>query len=274
MNYLALMHFLNEIFGLFPDEVKERTLYPNYYQYLLILKTVLPYLNEFKEPKVLDVGAGGGIIPLVLAKAGCECSAIDTWVEYSKEYGNRMGIKEDNIERLQRNGIPVNYCDIEKESFPFVDSSFDIVLHLDVIEHLHSSPRKPLRQIRRVLKEDGLLFLTIPNVATLKNRLSLFRGRSNYVDLNYWYYSEPFFGHVREYTLEEVKTMLMWEGFSVEHSELSNCLQMPVIKNSKLKPYTLVMMLYILVTTLIPKFRYSMIVVGRNKPVKKGGLII
>ncbi|MEN4006025.1 MAG: hypothetical protein PQ964_01475 [Methanobacteriaceae archaeon] len=59
MEHKTLNTELSKVFDLFPDEVKERTLYPNYYQYLLILKTLLPYLNKSKGAKILDVGAGG-----------------------------------------------------------------------------------------------------------------------------------------------------------------------------------------------------------------------
>src|SRR5260370_20270484 len=47
-------------------------------------------------------------------------------------------------------------------SFPFPDASFDAVLFLDVIEHLH--PRvQVLTEIRRVLKPPGRLLVSGPN---------------------------------------------------------------------------------------------------------------
>ncbi|MEN4006026.1 MAG: class I SAM-dependent methyltransferase [Methanobacteriaceae archaeon] len=208
----------------------------------------------------------GGVIPLVLKRLGYDVCTLDTWEEYSQVYNNRMGIKEDIIERLQRHEIGVEYCDIENERFPFEDGSFDVVLFLDVIEHLHNSPKKVLKEIRRVLKKNGITILTTPNLGTLKNRLFVLGGRSNYTDLSYWYHhGDPFFGHVREYTPREVKDMLAWEGFSVRHAELSNCLQIPTIKSFKWNPYTLTMALYLLITTLIPTFRYLMIVVGQKE---------
>ena len=45
MDYSTLKGILAEVFDLFPDEIRALTLYPNYYQYLLILRTVLPYLQ-------------------------------------------------------------------------------------------------------------------------------------------------------------------------------------------------------------------------------------
>ena len=143
-----------------------------------------------------------------------------------------MGIKEDIIERLEGAGIHLKYCDVLKDSLPFEDNSFDVILFLDVIEHL-SAPKKCLQEIKRVLRKGGYLVITTPNLATLKNRICALLGRSNHVELKFWYNSVPFFGHIREYTLKEVKQILVWDGFIVITSKLSNCLQLPVVKKIK-----------------------------------------
>ena len=49
-------------------------------------------------------------------------------------------------------GIPVEVVDIEKEPLPFADNHFDLVTNIEVIEHLHNSPKPMLQEIRRVLK--------------------------------------------------------------------------------------------------------------------------
>ena len=63
MDYSTLKNALNEVIDLFPAEIKASTLYENYYEYTLIIGTALPYLQERR--KILDVGAGGRVIPLV-----------------------------------------------------------------------------------------------------------------------------------------------------------------------------------------------------------------
>jgi len=262
MNYSVLKNFLSEVIVIFPEEVKVSALYQNYDGYLFVLKTILPYLQEHK--KILDVGAGAGVIPLVLRKAGHYCQAIDTWAEYDSIYQNRMGAKEDILERLKTNGIKVKFCNIEKESFPFKDQSFNIVFLLDVIEHIPSSPEKVLKEIRRVLTANGIFVMTTPNLCTLKNRLFVLFGQSNYVDLTYWYNSRPFFGHMREYTLTEVKSMLRWERFEIKQAKLSNCSQTPIIRDFRFKPYQIIMGLYLLATMLVPKLRYKIIVVAQK----------
>jgi len=258
----------DEVFSLFSDEIKRNFLYPYYDRYLVTLEAILPHLIGNKDVKILDVGAGGGIIPLVLKKMGYSVTAIDTWEEYSKAYNyvKAVGVKEDIIERFDICGVQTKYCDIEKESFPFENQSFDIVLFLAVIEHLHSSPKKVLKEIERVLAPNGILVLETPNHANLRNRLYLLFGKSVGTELFNWFNREPFFEHVREYTLDEVKKMLAWTGFEVKRVELDDHSHTRLIKDFKSEPLKLIaLLIYLLLTKLVPKFRYQMTIVGQKK---------
>jgi 2-polyprenyl-3-methyl-5-hydroxy-6-metoxy-1,4-benzoquinol methylase len=258
---------LDEVLKLFPENVKYRCLDLNYYEYLWILKTTLPYLKE--GAKILDVGAGAGVISLVFRKMGFDVYAIDTWEEYDEKYDNRMGIKEDIIERLEVAGIHLRYCNILKDGFPFAADNFDVILLLDVIEHL-SAPKTCLQEIKRVLRKNGYLVITTPNLATLKNRVCVLLGRSNHVELKDWYNSVPFFGHIREYTIDEVKQMFVREDFTVVTSKLSNCLQLPVIKKIRSNPVeALTMVLYLILPMFIHRLRYGMIVIAQQGVKKK-----
>ena len=106
---------------------------------------------------------------------------------------------------------------------------------------------------------------TTPNLATLKNRILVLLGRSNHVDLDFWYNSVPFFGHIREYTVDEVKQMLALEYFTVVTSKLSNCLQLPIVKKIKSNLVeAIIMALYLIMPTFIRRLRYVMIVIGQK----------
>ncbi len=87
-------------------------------------------------------------------------------------------------------------------SFPFPDASFDAVLFLDVIEHLH--PRvQVLTEIRRVLKPPGRLLVSGPN------RDTSWRRRLRRAGL--FAFSDP--DHKIEYTREEFLAELAAGGF-------------------------------------------------------------
>jgi SAM-dependent methyltransferase len=89
--------------------------------------------------------------------------------------------------------------------FPFAAKTFDAVLFLDVIEHIH--PRVAvLHEIHRVLRDDGRLLVSAPNRDT--------RWRRTLRDAGLFAYSDP--DHKIEYTRGEFIAELRAGGFEVE----------------------------------------------------------
>lgn len=108
-----------------------------------------------------------------------------------------------------------HHFNIEEESFPFADNSFDVVIFAEIIEHLLNDPCKVLREINRVLKIGGTLILTTPNVARLENVSKLIVGQNIYDPYSGY---GPYGRHNREYTRHEIYVLCKHEGFdAVEH---------------------------------------------------------
>jgi glycosyltransferase involved in cell wall biosynthesis/SAM-dependent methyltransferase len=101
---------------------------------------------------------------------------------------------------------------IEAEGFPYDDNFFDLVLFCEIIEHLLSDPVHALTEIIRVLKPGGDLVLTTPNVARLDNVRKIVAGENVYDP-----YSGhgPYGRHNREYTQEDLFSLLSANGFTV-----------------------------------------------------------
>ena len=161
---------------------------------------------------ILDVGAGAGVYPLVMAILGKTSHAVDTWAEY--DGSNPMGSAGPLLARLVEQGVATQVADFMKAALPYRDGSFDLCFCMDVIEHV-PRPKVLLDEISRVTKERGFLVLETPNAARLSNRLRLLAGRSVHHPLTDWYHSDPFFGHCREYTISELRQMLQWSGLEV-----------------------------------------------------------
>ncbi len=70
-------------------------------------------------------------------------------------------------------GIPIDYGVDLLRRLPYNDASFDVVLLVEVIEHLENH-RVALGELARVLKPDGVLILTTPNVMRLNSRFHFF----------------------------------------------------------------------------------------------------
>lgn len=101
---------------------------------------------------------------------------------------------------------------IEADSFPYEDDTFDVVLFCEIIEHLLSDPVHALIEIRRVMKPGGILVLTTPNVARLDNVRKIIAGENVYDPYSGY---GPYGRHNREYTPQDLFSLLTANGFNV-----------------------------------------------------------
>lgn len=90
------------------------------------------------------------------------------------------------------------------------DSSQDVVLFLEVLEHL-SEPETALREIQRILRPGGRALILFPNDRTfLVSRLLTLRFREAFYD--------P--GHVRQWTIADMAHLLPSLGFRILASKM------------------------------------------------------
>ena len=103
--------------------------------------------------------------------------------------------------------LEYQHFNVENDIFPYPDNTFDIVIFAEIIEHLLNDPCKVLREIKRVIKPDGILILTTPNVARMIVGENIYDPYSGY---------GPYGRHNREYNRHEIVKLLEFEGFVVE----------------------------------------------------------
>lgn len=89
------------------------------------------------------------------------------------------------------------------KDYTFQSEFFDVVTLWHVLEHLHH-PKDELSEVKRILKKDGWLFLSLPNLRSLGFLL----GR------NYWYHLDTP-RHLFGYEKKTVLKMLESSGFRV-----------------------------------------------------------
>ena len=112
----------------------------------------------------VDIGCGEGTDLSIVSKynAGAELYGID--------YGNW------NSEKLKRNNIIPLSVNVEREKLPFDNDSIDFVIANQVMEHT-----KEVfwinQEIFRCLRIGGSLFLGVPNILSLHNRILMAVGR-------------------------------------------------------------------------------------------------
>lgn len=104
--------------------------------------------------------------------------------------------------------------DVERDTFPYPDEHFDVALCCELIEHLAADPMHMLLELNRVLKWDGLVIVTTPNIASAISVQEVLGGHSPYI---YGHYNRvnPSDRHHREFTPEDVRVALESAGFKV-----------------------------------------------------------
>jgi len=127
-------------------KIFDKYLYPDFqdnWDNNLLRDRVIKYMRP--NNKILDLGAGAGIVEQLNFKglASCICGVdIDTRV-LDNPY-----LDEAKVGRA--------------ESIPYEDNSFDIVISINVLEHL-SDPEKIFKEVHRILKKDGVFIVKTPN---------------------------------------------------------------------------------------------------------------
>lgn len=114
--------------------------------------------------KVLDVGAGTGILIAILAALGHEVYAVDFFDKSASSV-----FKNANAHFA--------VCNIEADALPFEDNFFDAVCCCQALEHFTHAHLPSVLEMKRVLRVGGVLEIDVPNAACLRNRLRLLRGK-------------------------------------------------------------------------------------------------
>lgn len=207
--------------------------------------------------KILDVGCKLGEKLIALKLLGRESFGVDN------EYVFRSG-KIDAIKDFWRAaGVEIQKCDVCRSPLVYPSEFFDCVMSCAVLEHLHSSPRFPLGEMKRVLKPNGVMIITVPNLGAIGKRINFLLGRKHYLTLrSYFSGSGPIYGHIREFYRHEIAEMIEWVGeLEIEHLQLFN--------HDHVFPRNLLRSLYsrflISLSTIYPNFRDAIIVVARKE---------
>ncbi len=81
---------------------------------------------------------------------------------------------------MAERGICGDLMDFERVE-EFHDIKFDCVVFVDVLEHL-SNPQKVLSEVAKMVKEDGTIFISLPNIGHNDIVSKLIDGRWDYTE--------------------------------------------------------------------------------------------
>ena len=151
-----------------------------------------------KPRTLLDVGCWDGAATLRYAGLlGCAAHGIEVFGEPAA--------------RARAQGVEVAEIDLERARFPWADGAMDVVIVNQVLEHLKNL-WLAMSEVHRVTRRGGHLLLSVPNLASLHNRILLGLGRQPS--------SIRVFGpHVRGFAFGEIRRLVTLGGcFVVERA--------------------------------------------------------
>lgn len=136
-------------------------------------KKMIDALGPTQGKKILEIGSDNGVFSYLFRQRGGEWKSAD------------MDLRSVNaIKELVKSEV---YTINDGAPLPFADNEFDIVLIVDIIEHLHHDDLF-LQEVYRVLQPAGRLIINAPNVKD-KSLLMRMRHMVGMTDSNH--------GHVR-----------------------------------------------------------------------------
>lgn len=169
------------------------------------LKEYFDSCDDLHGKVVIDIPAGQGYMSGILKQHGADVRSYDLFTEFFKA-----------------EGLQCAYADL-MEPLPIESDSADIILCQEGLEHMPNQ-LFVLREFNRILKKDGRLIITVPNISHLRAKLSYFLTESDLVkrmppnELDALWFAEDgksYFGHIFLIGIQKLRMLAITSGFSI-----------------------------------------------------------
>ena len=146
--------------------------------------------------RILDLGCGNGSLSNLLAKKGYEVVGVE-----ESEQGFTIASKNfPNCHFIQASIYDLPYAKLQ--------NSFDVVIAVEVIEHLFY-PRELARSAKNCLKPNGRLILTTPFHGYFKNLALAVSGK-----MDHHFHALWDGGHIKFFSVKTLSTLLETESYT------------------------------------------------------------
>lgn len=167
----------NNYLGMWDNWAKKRASLPVYDNWLDDHKELL---NKYKDTEILDLGCGIGADTLYLIERGFHVLSCD--------------FSDEALKSIQKNiaGSKTKYLDMF-DKFPFENESYSVII-ADLSLHYfdHETTTHIMKEIKRILKKDGILFSRVVSV----NDVNFGAGVGEQLEKNFYFegdYTKRFF---------------------------------------------------------------------------------
>ena len=128
-------------------------------------RLVREHLGSVAGLRVLEVACGRGGLIATLSKAGAQVTGCDFSMAALRAARAKLRMADEPREVALAQG--------DAQRLPFASESFDVVVSCETIEHV-PDVRAALKEMQRVARKNGKLFLTTPNYANFMGLYDLY----------------------------------------------------------------------------------------------------
>jgi GT2 family glycosyltransferase/predicted SAM-dependent methyltransferase len=144
-------------------------------------------------------------------EVGCACGA--TLLQLASEFRNATcyGIElNPTAATVAACSFEVKQGDVETMELDYQTNYFDYIIFADVLEHLED-PGKTMSRMKRFLKKDGHILVSVPNIMYFDVLLPLLKGRFTYTEKGPMDKASK-----RSYTIYDMLDLIKSCGFTIE----------------------------------------------------------
>jgi len=136
---------------------------------------------------------------------------------YLKEYKNKSGVDISHaaIEHAKKINPLANFSVMDAEKLAFEDEAFQLVLCIDMIEHV-KNPEACIQEAYRILKKGGYVIITTPNPESYSRKKK---------GLKWFAFQDP--THISIYEIKKWTELLEKNNFVIENATTIDLFDMP-----------------------------------------------
>jgi len=164
---------------------------------------------EVKDKVFIDIPAGNGVTSKLLKDLGAKVEAYDLFPKF-----------------FSVDGLECHFADLG-QTLPIQNNYTDAVICQEGVEHL-SDQFRMFQELNRILKKNGVLYITTPNYSNLRSKLSYFWSESEYFykimppnEFDSVWFSETsssqiYFGHIFLLGIQKLRVLAALSGFRIK----------------------------------------------------------
>ena len=188
----------------------ESYLQTHWMRYLATLNAIKQHATEPR--RILEIGSSSPYVFSALLQEAYPAAKIIVIQESPAGLKWSETIKHRSNEARNVN-LEVIGLNVETSSIPFPDEYFDLVVGMEILEHLAIDPSFMFREVARVTREGGVFFVSTPNLVSLQGIWRALTGTSPYSFGVFVPWNGTYGRHNREYTPHEVEQLGLYARF-------------------------------------------------------------